>query len=251
MGAGVSEFTSGDEVYYTPELNLQGAYADYHVADASIATLKPIGLSHVEAAAVPLAGSTAWQALFDRAQLKTGQVVLIHGGAGGVGSMAVQLASWIGAEVFATAGPDNQDFLEDLGADVPINYRSESFVQVVNEVTRGEGVDVVLDTVGGDVLLQSFETLSPGGVVVSIVPENMGNRPLEGLTPAFFKNATLHCHFMERRRDTLDALARLLERGLIEPVVDEVMPLDRAARAHERMETGHGRGKIVLEVEKG
>jgi len=152
--------------------------------------------------------------------------------------------------VYATASAENHDFVEDLGADVIINYKSHDFVKAVEDATKGGGVDVVLDTVGGEVFAKSFLALSPGGCVVTIAPEAMGETPLSALAPAFFKNGEAPFLFMQRRRETLDQLARLLERGFIDPVVETVLPLERAAEAHQRLETGHGRGKIVLEVIK-
>jgi NADPH:quinone reductase-like Zn-dependent oxidoreductase len=248
VGPSVVDFQIGDEVFYSPELLAHGAYAEYHVVDESIVALKPAGLSHVEAASLPLAGGTAWQALFDRAGIQGADCVLIHGGAGGVGSMAVQLAAWAGCEVIATASAKNRKFVEDLGADVVIDYRSDNFVNAVLAATDGRGADVILDTVGGDVLVRSFAALASHGCVVSVAPENLQEASLGALQPAFYKNADLHCLFMERRRDTLDGLARLLERGFIEPRVEDVLPLDKVAKAHQRLESLHGRGKIVLEI---
>lgn len=248
VGEGVEDFRPGDEVFYTPELLPPGGYAEYHVVPAAIASAKPEGLTHVEAASIPLAGCTAWQALFGRACAEAGDVVLIHGGAGGVGSLAIQMANWAGCEVIATASRENHDLLERLGVDMAIDYRSEDFVEAVMEATDGEGVDAAIDTVGGGVFMRSFEALAPHGCVVSIVPEHMKGFGLEALAPAFFKNAEAHFLFMQRDRATLDSVARLVERGFLEPVVDEILPLEEAAKAHARLETGHGRGKIVLEV---
>ena len=248
VGPSVTDFVPGDAVYYSPELLEPGAYAEYHVVNASIVTFKPEEISHVEAASIPLAGMTAWQALFERANLRGGEAVLIHGAAGGVGSLAVQLASWAGCEVYATASAENHDFVEDLGADVIINYKSHDFVEAVADATKGRGVDVVLDAIGGEVFAKSFLAVTPGGCVVTIAPEAMGQTPLSALAPAYFKNAEAHFLFMQRRRDTLDQLARLLERGFIDPVVETVLPLERAAEAHQRLATGHGRGKIVLQI---
>ena len=250
VGKGADDFQVGDEVFYSPELLTPGAYAEYHVVEAAIAAFKPEGLTHAEAASVPIAGGTAWQALFDRACIEIGDTVLVHGGSGGVGSMAVQLATWAGCEVMATASAANSEYVEELGADLVIDYRSEDFVKAVMEATSGEGVDVVLDTVGGDVFARSLEVLAPDGCVVAIAPESMQGRSLEALRPAFFKNADAHFHFMRRDRFTLDALARLMERGFIEPLVEEALPFDAESlqKAHARMETGHGRGKIVIEI---
>ncbi len=248
VGEGVTEFKAGDEVFYTPGLAGQGAYAEYHAVPASIASLKPEGYSHVEAASVPLAGSTAWQALFERATVQSGDVVLIHGGAGGVGSLAVQLARWAGCEVIATAGPENLGYLEELGADLALDYRRANFVDQVMEATVGRGADVILDTVGGEVFLKSFDALAPGGTVVTVVSETMRGLPLDGLAQAFFKNADACFHFMRPSRASLDNLARLMEREFLLPQVEEVLALEEAAQAHRRMDSGHGRGKIVLEL---
>lgn len=251
VGPGVTDFEVGDEVYYSAEL-LGGALSEFHTVSEDIVALKPSGLLHAEAASVPLAGLTAWQALFDRACIKPGEVVLIHGGAGGVGSLAVQLACWIGCEVIATAGPDNLELVEELGADLVVDYQSGDFVEASLEATSGDGVDAVFDTVGGEVFLKSFQALMPHGRLVSIVPENLEGHALDALSPAFFKNAEVHFHFMERERPALDAMGRLLERGFMEPVVNEVLPFDRTEviKAHERMATGHARGKLVIAVEK-
>ncbi len=252
VGEGVTDFRKGDEVFYTPDLVRPGAYAEYHVVPEKIVAFKPEGLSHVEAASLPVAACTAWQALFDRASVRSGDVVLIHGGAGGVGSLAVQMASWAGCEVIATAGRKNLEFVEDMGADLAIDYQASDFVKAVLEATDGEGADVVLDTVGGDVFLRSFDALSPNGTVVSIVADTFAAQPLEGLRPAFFKNADACFHFVQRDRATLDDVARLVERGYLEAVVDEVLALETVAEAHARMDSGHGRGKVVLElVEEG
>jgi NADPH2:quinone reductase len=250
VGKGAEEFQVGDEVFYSPELLAPGAYAEYHVVEAAIAAFKPEGLTHSEAASVPIAAGTAWQALFDRACIDIGDTVLVQGGAGGVGSMAVQLANWAGCEVMATASAANSEYVEELGADLVIDYQKEDFVKAVMEATSGQGVDVVLDTVGGEVFTRSFEVLAPEGCVVAIAPEAMQGRSLEDLRPAFFKNADAHFHFMQRDRFTLDALARLLERGFIEPLVEESVPFDAVSlqKAHAKMETGHGRGKMVLEI---
>lgn len=250
LGPGVKDLEVGDEVFYTPELLPPGAYAELHAVEQAIVSLKPEGLTHVEAASVPLAGSTAWQALFDRACIEPGDAVLIHAAAGGVGSIATQLAVWAGCEVLATASRDNQEYVAELGADLVIDYESDDFVAEVMEATGGEGVDAVLDGVGGETFVRSFEALAPHGCVVSYAPENMKDFSLEVLKPAFFKNAEAHFLFMQRDRHTLDALARLLELGFLEPLVEEVLPFEAAevAKAHKRMESGHGRGKVVISM---
>lgn len=244
VGPGVTDFRSGDEVYYTPEIfgGKPGSYAQYHVASASIVAHKPRNLSHVEAAAVPLAGGTAWDAMVTRAGVRPGETVLIHGGAGGVGHFAVQIAKAAGARVLVTCSRRNLEFVRQLGADVAIDYEHEDFVEVVNRAAGGQGVDVVFDTVGGELLAKSVEVTRPGGRLVSIVSAG-GN-----LNAAHRKNLTLHFLFLLRARDKLDSLRAVIERGLVRPVVDQVLALEQVAKAHERLETGHGRGKIVLQV---
>ena len=244
VGPGVTDFRPGDEVYYTPEIfgGKPGSYAQYHVANASIVARKPRNLSHLEAAAVPLAGGTAWDALVTRAGVRPGETVLIHGGAGGVGHFAVQIARAAGARVLTTCSQRHREFVRQLGADVAIDYEREDFVEAVLRETGGQGVDVVFDTVGGELLAKSVEVTRPGGRLVSIVSVS-GN-----LNAAHRKNLTLHFLFLLRARDKLDALRALIERGLLRPVVDQVLPLEQVAKAHERLETGHGRGKVVLQV---
>jgi len=250
VGKGAEEFQAGDEVFYSPEILPPGAYAEYHVVPASIASFKPEGLTHAEAASVPVAAGTAWQVLFERAGVEIGDSVLVHGGAGGVGSMAVQIANRAGCEVMATASAENAEYVEELGADLVIDYKTEDFVKAVLDATSGQGVDVVVDTVGGEVFTRSLQALSPDGCIVAIAPEAMQGRSLEELRAGFYKNAEAHFHFMRRDRFTLDAVARLLERGFIEPLVEDTIPFDPASlqKAHARMETGHGRGKLVMEI---
>ncbi|WRP15988.1 zinc-dependent alcohol dehydrogenase family protein [Geochorda subterranea] len=244
VGPGVTEWRQGDEVYYTPEIfgGRPGSYAQYHVVDAAIVARKPRNLDHVQAAAVPLAGGTAWDALVVRAGVRAGETVLIHGGAGGVGHFAVQIARASGCRVLATCSRRNLDFVRELGADVAIDYEAEDFVERTLRETDGQGVDVVFDTVGGPLLARSIEATRPGGRLVSIVSA------ASSLDAAHRKNLTVHFLFLLRERRRLDALRSLIERGLLRPVVDEVLPLEQVARAHARLESGHGRGKIVLEI---
>src|SRR5215210_4449963 len=150
VGPGVTNFAPGDEVYYTPEIfgpDSNRAYAEYHVAAANIVAKKPASLSHEEAAAVPLAGGTAYEGIVRRLAVRVGETVLIHGGAGGVGSFAVQIAKASGARVLASAGSRNQETLKELGVDVAIDYTSEDVFEVTLDDTGGAGVDAVFDTV--------------------------------------------------------------------------------------------------------
>ena len=246
VGLGVTDFGVGDEVYYTPEIagNQAGSYAEHNVVPAAIVARKPEVLTHTEAAAVPLAGGTAWEALVRRLAVRAGETVLIHGGAGGVGSFAVQIAKAAGARVLATAGPSNQGTLAELGADVAIDYHEADVAQVVLDLTGGEGVDAVFDVAGGNIP-SSLEATRPLGRLATILG------PKGDLTPLYRRNQTLHGVFLLRERRRLEELAVLLERGQLRPLVERVLPLERVAEAHERLDSGHGRGKIVLAVADG
>src|ERR671910_2453651 len=245
VGPGVTDLAPGDEVYYTPEVSgprSNGSYAEYHVARADIVVKKPASLSHEEAAAVPLAGGTAYEATVRRLTVQVGETILIHGGAGGVGSFAVQLAKASGARVLASAGSNKQDTLKELGVDVAIDYTSEDVFEVALDDTGGMGVDAVLDTAGGDLIAKSVQATRSFGRLAGIVS-------LQGdLTPAYQMNQTIYGVFLTRERRRLDEMTGLIERGQVRPLVDEVLPLNEVAKAHERLESGHGGGKVVLRV---
>jgi NADPH2:quinone reductase len=186
VGEGVTDLAVGDDVYYTSELtDAGGAYAEYHVASASIVARKPRSLSFVEAAAVPLAGGTAWEAIVRRLAVRPGETVLIQGGSGGVGTFAIQFARAAGAQVLASAGPDNQDVLEQLGA-IPIDYTSDDAVDVTRDHTGGVGADAVFDTVGGENLVQSLKAARNGGRVATVLA------PKGELTDLYQRNQTLY-----------------------------------------------------------
>ncbi len=245
VGPGVTDFAPGEEVYYTPEVfgpRSNGAYAEYHAAKANIVARKPATLSHVEAAAVPLAGGTAYEAVVRRLVVRVGETVLIHGGAGGVGSFAVQVARAAGARVLATAGPDNQLVLEELGADVAIDYESQDPTEVALEETDGEGVDAVFDAVGGGTIVESIAAAKTFARLATILGAQ------GDLTPPYQKNQTLYGVFLTRERARLEELGTLIERGLVRPLVDEVLPLEEVGKANKRLDSGHGRGKVVLRV---
>ncbi len=234
-GSGVTRLKKGDEVYARPDLARNGAYAEYIVAKESEVALKPKSVDHVQAAAIPLAALTAWQALFDSAGLKAGQKVLIHGAAGGVGSFAVQLAKWKGAHVTGTASGRNQSFLRELGVDQPIDYEKTRFEDVVHDV------DVVLDTIGGDTQKRSWKVLKKGGILVSIVsPPSAEEAAKQGVRHGYV--------FVQPNASQLAEIAKLVDSGKLKPVVETVLPLAEARRAQEQSETGHARGKIVLKV---
>lgn len=232
----VSDFVTGDEVYGLLDFWRDGAAAEYVVAKAADLALKPRSADHIRAAAIPLSGLTAWQALFDGAHLEPGERVLIHGASGGVGSYAVQLARYCGAFVIASASLGRGSFLRDLGANEVIDYTHERF-----EDRAGE-VDAVLDTVGGDTLERSWSTLRRGGTLVSIV----GDVDVERAKALGVRAVSL---LVRPDRAELIELARLVDSGTVRPVVDAVFPLASAREAYERGANGHNRGKTVLRID--
>jgi NADPH2:quinone reductase len=242
LGPGVREFAVGDEVFYTPEMTSRlGSYTELNVVAAAIAAPKPRGLSHVEAAAVPLAGGTAWEAIVRRLAVRPGETVLVHAGAGGVGTFAVQFALAAGARVLATAGPDNQDLLRELGA-APIDYHRDDPVEVALEHTGGKGADAVLDLVGGENLAKSCAATRAFGRIATVLP------PKGELTPLYQRNQRLHGIMLTRERRRLEEMTPVFERGQARPVVQDVLPLEDVRKAHERLDAGHGRGKTVLDL---
>jgi len=242
-GVGVHDVEPGDEVFYTPELgDGGGGYAEYNVVAAALVAPKPASLSHVEAAAIPLAGGTAWEGIVRRLAVRPGQTVLVNGGSGGVGSFAVQFARAAGAVVLATAGPDNQDTLRDLGA-VPIDYRRDDVVEVTRGHTDGAGADAVFDVVGGEQVARCLRAARSFASVATVLA------PDGTLSDLYQRNQVLHGIYLTRERRRLEEMAPLFQRGTVHPLIEQTLPLDQVARAHRRMDTGHGRGKIVLEVD--
>ena len=248
IGPGVTNFAPGDEVWYTPQIfDGPGSYAEYHVAAESIIGKKPPTLSHLEAASLSLVGGTAWEALTVRAALRVGESILIYGGAGGVGHVAIQLAKAIGARVFTTVREANIEFVESMGADVIINYEKEDYVDAILRETGGRGVDVVFDTIGGNTLSRSPDALAQLGRVVSIVdiaqPQN--------LVQAWGKNASYHFVFTRQNRGKLDELSTLVAQGQLRPHVGAVYSLADIGRAHARLESPNNgiQGKIAIAVE--
>jgi NADPH:quinone reductase-like Zn-dependent oxidoreductase len=235
VGPGAARFKRGDEVYVSLEVGAGGGYAEYAVVKEAIVAEKPGTLDHVQAAAVPVAGLTAWQALFEVAQLRAGQKVLIHAAAGGVGNFAVQFAKAKGAYVIGTASSKNQAFLGELGVDKVVDYQKTRFEDVVHDV------DVVLDTIGGDTQERSFKALKKGGILVSIVQP-----PSQELATKYGVRALFHGSHPSS--SNLAEIARLIDAGKVKTVVETVLPLAEARRAHELSQSGHARGKIVLKA---
>lgn len=242
LGEGVTQFTVGDEVYGMPRFPGEAkAYSQYITSPVSDLALKPQHLPHQEAAGIPLAALTAWQALFDSAHLQAGQVVFISGGAGGVGHFAIQLAKWRGAKVITTTSTRNVEFVRSLRADVVIDYTKQSLADVVKDV------DVVLDTIGGDVLKQSFKVAKRGSRIVSI-PGHKGVREIgEQLAPQY--GVSFDLILVHPSGEQMAEMAELFDADQLKVHLDAVFPLKDVAQAHKLSESGHVRGKLVLIVE--
>jgi len=233
IGTKITRLKVGDAVYGYALFG--GGWAEYAVLAENEAALKPQSLSFVEAAAVPLAALTAWQALLDVAKLCSGQTVLIHGGSGGVGSFAIQIAKARGARVVATASTANQDLLKQLGADVAIDYTKTKFEDVAKDV------DVVLDSVGRDTLARSYALVKKGGIIATLV-----SRPDQAeLDKHGIRGASI---WGKPDAAELAEITKLIEERKIKPIVSQVMPLSDASKASQQAATHHTRGKIVLKI---
>ncbi len=234
-GNEITKFKAGDPVFAYVSLDSGGGYAQYAVVPERDAAPKPESLTYVEAAGVPIVALTAWQALNDAAKLNAGQTVLIHGGSGGVGSFAIQIAKARGAKVIATASTANQDVLKQLGADVAIDYTKQKFEEIAKDV------DVVLDSVGKDTLTRSYGVVKKGGIIVSLVA-----RPHQSeLEKHGIRGVALS---VEPNSGELAQIGKLIDDKKIRVIVSQTFPLSEAAKAHEQVATGHTRGKIVLKV---
>lgn len=235
VGEGVSEYHVGDEVYGSANIfnGGTGALAEYDLADVSRIMLKPAHLTHIEAAALPSVSVSAWQALFEHMHLAPGQKVLIHGAAGGIGHMAVQLAKHAGVHVTATSGTRNIEYVKELGADRVIDYQQESFADLPPDF------DAVFDTVGGETYKNSFRVLKKNGILVSMV-ENPDNISAEqyGVTAVQVSTDVNH--------ERLSKISELVGQGIIDIEIDRTFPLDQAGEALTYLQTGHPRGKVVV-----
>src|SRR5262249_22019293 len=235
VGSKIPKVKPGDPVFAYVSLDNNGGYAQYALTTERETASKPKSLTYVEAAAVPIVALTAWQALVDSAKLSAGQTVLIHGGSGGVGSFAIQIAKARGAKVIATASTANQDLLKELGADVAIDYTKQKFEDVAKDV------DVVLDSVGKDTLARSYGVLKKGGFIVSIVARpdqtELDKHGIHGAALSVDPNS-----------EELADIGKLIDQGKIRVIVSQTFPLSEAKTAQEQVATGHTRGKIVLKV---
>jgi NADPH:quinone reductase-like Zn-dependent oxidoreductase len=236
VGFGVEQFKAGDEVFGVTNERFTGAYAEYAVANATMIALKPKSLNHTHAASVPVVATTAWQMVFDFAQVAQGQFVLVHGGAGNVGAFAVQFAKRAGAVVIATASAEDEAYVHRLGADGVMDYRATRFYERLKEV------DAVLDTVGGDTLERSYEIVKRGGIIVSSAVQPSKDKAEQyGVRAVFF--------LVGVTGERLTKIAQLIDAGELKTEVGEVLWLDEARQGHGMLEGApHRRGKIVIKI---
>src|SRR5436305_681821 len=236
-GANAKKFKQGDAVYCYLSVMRGGGYAEFAVAKESETGLKPKNINFEEAAAVPLAATTAWQSLVDEAKLNAGQTVLVHGGSGGVGSFAIQIAKARGAKVIATASTAHQDLLKQLQVDQAIDYTTTKFEDMVKDV------DVVLNCVRAKALARSYGVVKKGGIIVSITDEpDQTECAKHGI-----RGSRLGAH---PDANVLEELTKLIEAGKMKPIVSQTLPLAGASKAHQQIETHHTLGKIVLKVKE-
>lgn len=239
VGSDVTNVQVGDAVFAKPALSPNGSYATYTAVDSNYLAKIPENLSFEEAASIPLAGLTAWESLVKLTNLQKGEKVLIHAGAGGVGSLAIQIAKSIGAYVVTTASQANEEYVKSLGADQVIDYRTEDFEQVLHDI------DVVLDTIAGETLEKSCRVVKPGGRIVSI----LGN-PDQTLADKFNIKVSGYWVFSSGFGDDLKQVAKLLANGKVKPQVGHIFDFteENIKKAHELSESHHAKGKIVLKM---
>jgi NADPH:quinone reductase-like Zn-dependent oxidoreductase len=236
IGSEVADFKKGDEVYSRPDLTRNGSYAEYMAVRASEIALKPKTLNHIEAASVPLAALTAWQALFTAGDLQAGQKVLLLGASGGVGSFATQLAKWKKATVVAVCSTKNVDYVSSLGANKVIDYSKNKFEEADNDF------DLVFDMVGGETKSHAWKVTKSGGTFVSITgAPDTNDADAQGKKGVGF--------LVSPNQEQLTQIANLIDSNVIKPLVNQVLPLWEARKAQDMLQYGHNlRGKIVLRV---
>jgi len=237
VGEGAPGFKKGDEVYGHASISRggSGSFAEFTSADAKATAHKPKSISHVEAAALPLTGVSAWQALVEHIGLSRGKKILIHGGAGGIGSTAIQMARYLGAYVATTVSARDIPYVKELGADEAIDYKNQSFDEMLNDY------DAAYDTVGGETYVRSFRVLKGGGIIVSMLEQ-----PRSDLMERYGVNAIGQLTQVTSER--LSKLAELVDKRVIKVYVDRTFPLEQAGEALEYQQKGHPRGKVVLKI---
>lgn len=254
IGEGVTEYAIGDEVYGCAGglADLAGTLAEFMVADVKLIAPKPKNLSMEEAAALPLVGITAYEGLI-RAGVAAGQSVLVHGGTGGVGHLAIQIARHFGATVYSTGnGEDKLNLIQNMGA-TAIDYTSEAVNDYVQQHTQGKGFDIVFDTVGGANMLNSFDAAALNGHVattVALLELDLTQAHLKGLSlhVVFMLIPMLHNHRREAHAHILKALTKLAEANELSPLIDKVYPLEQVSDAHARLASGNAVGKVIVKI---
>lgn len=245
VGKGVQDLHVGDEVFYVPRLLAnEGSYATHHIEKAAIVAKKPQTISFEQAATLPLAAGTAWECLIERGRLKSGDRVLIHSGAGGVGVYAIQIARFFGAHVVTTSGLNNKDFVEMLGANVSYDYRGETLYEDLRR-DYPSGFDIILDTVGRKTIENSLSLLAPSGRLVSIVDMTEPQNLIDGWSV----NAEIHFVFTTQSAKRLAEIAKVVDAGGIKPIIERVMNLSEIVLAHDLIETGNRKGKIAISID--
>jgi len=237
IGEQVSGFQLGDEIFGQASIMKAGSFAEFVLASPTVVARKPNGISHAVAAALPIAGVSALQGLMEHMKLSSGQKILIHGGAGGIGTFAIQLAKHLGAHVATTAAGDEISYVKELGADEVIDYKIQTFEDILRDY------DAVFDTVGGDVYKRSFKMLKKGGIIVSMLEQ-----PNAELMSQY--GVTAIAQGTQVNRERLAKLADLVAQGAIRVHIDKVFSLEQAGEALAYLQQGHPRGKVVLEVKK-
>ncbi len=258
VGSKVTRFAVGDEVFASPSHRRMGTYAEQIAVRAREVAHKPSNISHQEAASLPLVGLTAWDAIVGMCELRPGQRILVQAGSGGVGTFAIQLAKHLGAEVLTTCSPRNHELVRELGADVAIDYRSEDFEQIA------AGVDAILESVGGEHIERAVRTVRRGGRVAAItagLPKftekygpvlglgvMVGKTVKRVLAASLYRGVKLRMVTRTPSGSNLQKIADIVQQGGIRPVIDRVFSLDDISAAHEYMETGRARGKVVVGI---
>ena len=235
VGEQVSKFKKGDEVFSRPNGMQAGTIAEYAVIKEEELAIKPANISHQEAASIPLVGLTAWQAMVTKGDLQKGQKVLIHAGSGGVGTLAIQIAKHLGAEVATTTSAANAEMVKSLGADVVIDYKTQKFEEELSDY------DLVFDMMGGETMEKSFKTLKKGGCLVSIKGEDS-----KGLAEQYA--VRFEAFFMWPSGEMLSQLAQLISDGALKAVIDRTFSIDDIQEAYGYLQTGRAKGKVVIQV---
>ncbi len=235
IGDQVSKFKKGDEGFSRPNGMQAGTIAEYAVIKEEELAIKPSNISHQEAASIPLVGLTAWQAMVTKGNLQKGQKILIHAGSGGVGTLAIQMAKYLGAEVATTTSAANAVMVKNLGADVVIDYKTQKFEEELNDY------DLVFDMMGGEIMENSFKILKKGGCLVSIKGQDT-----QGLAKQY--GVRFEAFFMWPSGEMLSQLAQLISDGALKPVIDRTFSIDQIQEAYAYLQTGRAKGKIVIQV---